>query len=706
MSAADACNGTSQVELNVRRVLSVTQAGGAIFTGENPDGRAVRVIASPKALPRVPCGGETWQVEGNFAVHPEHGLQLRASRCTYRLPQGRLLVRYLADNPAFQGIGETKALKLYAHFGDDLLAVLNAGRIDDLRPILTAEVAERLLAAWADKRLEASVIAFLDAHGFDARLVVKLRRAWGEQALSMLQQNPYYMLAFSGWQLVDRSAIDLNVALDDPRRLVGAVESVLHDRLQQAHTLTPASELSRAVAQRLRTPDASAAITLALAEGAIVGDSDSGFQSLGAAALEAGIAKRMHAMLADQPALQHGLFDKPVGAEWISKRIAEVEAQQGFSLNGEQQAAVHMALAHPLCLLTGGAGVGKTTVLRVIIALAEQMQLPVLQMALAGRAAKRMAQATNRPAMTIAKFLIAAKSGHLCVSEQSLVIVDEASMLDLPTLYRILRYMPDGARLLLVGDPAQLPPIGFGLVFHRLVESSVVPKSVLEQVHRQAAATGIPSAAAEIRRHVVPRLDAYCGQAHGVSFIDCEPGAILGHLFRLADRWDGDDWQILAATRHGAAGIDSVNDSFHQQLASARQLPGFRYAVGEPVIHLINDYERGLMNGTLGRIAEIVDSPQAGLRVDFEGQLHFLPTADLVERLSLAYAISVHKAQGSQFRRVAVVLTASRVLDHALVYTALTRGTDQVVFIGDRTAFESAVNRPAAATQRCVAFSV
>jgi exodeoxyribonuclease V alpha subunit len=349
--------------------------------------------------------------------------------------------------------------------------------------------------------------------------------------------------------------------------------------------------------------------------------------------------------------------------------------------------------------------VGKTTVLRVIIDIAKRLELKVLQMALAGRAAKRMAEATGHEAMTIAKFLHQANAGQIEVTPDSLVIVDEASMLDLPTAFRVLRHLPDGVRLLLVGDPAQLPPIGFGLVFHRLVQSSSIPLVELTEVHRQAAATGIPAIAAAIRGHVVPDLPLYSGSKPGVSFIECEPELVQEHLRKLGDDWSEDDWQVLGAIKDGPAGITAINWRFHE-LSDGDRLNGFQFGVGEPVIHLVNDYGRGLMNGTLGRIVEVRNNESPGLRVDFEGTEHFIPATEISERLELAYAISVHKAQGSQFPRVAVVVTKSRILDHALIYTALTRGIEQVVFVGDRSAFEQAIQEPALAHLRQVGFSV
>lgn len=691
------------VSVNVNSLVFVTADGAIIFSGRDTEGQRVRVVAANSALPRPPVVGEIWTVDGSYRNHPKYGRQLYATRASYTPPLGRLIVGYLADHPDFAGIGEAKAQALYEAFGNQLTSVLDAGDVGALQTILTASMAARLVAAWAEHQAEAAVIVFLDKHGFDTRLANKLRRVWGVQALPMLEQNPYYMLAFASWIRTDAAARKLGLALADERRLVGAVEAALYARLQNAHTLTPAPLLRQRVADLLGVAGkhAARALNLAVLEGAVVGDDAHGYQAIGAAALESHIAERLRSILAGEKATQ-GLFTSGFGPDWLAEAITENEVAQGFRLNQRQREAVVMAVVKPFSVLCGGAGVGKTTVLRVVIDIAKRQNQQVVQMALAGRAAKRMAEATGHEAFTIAKFLHQAKEGQE-LSRDALVIVDEASMLDLPSTFRILKHLPDGARLLLVGDSAQLPPIGFGLVFHRLVESAMVPQVELVEVHRQAASTGIPAIAAAIRDHRIPAIGQYTGRRAGVTFIECPTTLIQQQLERLALDWSGEEYQILGAIKDGPAGIVAMNQHFHEQCAG-EDLAGFK--VGEPVMHLVNDYERGLMNGTLGRVTAISGGDTPGLYIDFEGVQHFLAAAEVVDRLELAYAISVHKVQGSQFRRVAVVITPSRILDHALVYTALTRGVEQVVFLGDRQVFEKAIREPALVHRREVGFAI
>jgi len=691
------------VGLTVTSLVAASELGGAIFGARNSKGDYVRVVASGRAIHRPPVAGETWEVTGEYRYTAKYGQQLHARQCIYQAPRGRLIVQYLANNPAFVGVGEVKARALFEEFGDDLADVLTAGDIDRLSRVLARDTSSRLVAAWAAQRAEAELIDYLDARGFSPRIAGQLRRAWGVKAMDILEQNPYFMLAFATWRAVDAAARLTGVQPDDPRRVVGAVEAAMYKELQLGHTLTDHRTLLHRVRRLLGIGNADASLTLALEEGAAVGSEIVGYQPVGAAALEARIAERIRSMLAGEPTRQGMLFRDDEARESIDACIAELEREQGFEFNVAQRRAVDLSSTHPFSLLIGGAGVGKTTVLRAVIAVAVEQGAIVHQMALSGRAAKRLADSTHAPASTIAKFLAAIRAGKLQLDESAFLVVDESSMLDLPTMFRLLRNLPNGARMLLVGDPAQLPPIGFGLVFHRLAETTGVPRVELTEVHRQAANSGIPAVAEAIRRHEVPSFKGGPSGDVGVSFVECQPADTISCVERVVSGWE-DDWQVLAAVRDGAGGIRAINEHFHARNPGAPC--GNSLAVGDPVIHLVNDYEAGLMNGTLGFVMGCSDDLEKGLWVDFEGEDHLIPQADIEARLELAYAISVHKAQGSQFNRVVVVISESRNLDHALVYTALTRGVRQVVFIGHRVAFERAVREAPLAQLRRTAFVV
>jgi exodeoxyribonuclease V alpha subunit len=423
--------------------------------------------------------------------------------------------------------------------------------------------------------------------------------------------------------------------------------------------------------------------------------------------MERAIANRLRELLAGVPGPERNLFSINLPSI-IAGAITEFENSSQVRLSAGQRAAVAMALHQPLSVLTGGAGTGKTTVLQVIHRIAEQVGVPVLQMALSGRAAQRMREATGRPASTIAAFLRAAEQGSVDPESEALVVIDESSMLDLPVMYSIVRALPVRARLLLVGDPYQLPPIGFGLVFHVLADSPNIPKVELVEVHRQAESSGIPQIAREIRYGIVPPLSSFAGLCAGVSFIEAGDGDVMDHIRGVLTEWRGcDDAQILAMTKRGASGVRSINATFHAMASPTKpKLEGWGFAEGDPIIYLVNDYQKELWNGSLGRIECILSSNgRRSLLCCLDGARKEIPEEDL-HRIDLAYAITVHKAQGSQFKRVIVPIVRSRLLDRTLIYTALTRGMEQVVFIGDRDAFDAAITAPPHSRERQVGFSL
>ncbi len=508
--------------------------GGAIFSGRDAAGTYLRFVADCDRIFRAPIVGEVWSLEGESRRHSTFGDQVHVQKASLVQPTGRLLIDFLLKHPAFDGlgIGKAKAARLWAEFGPDLHTLLNKGDVEKLSYVVSEETAQKLAEAWRGVAEEASVISFLDHHGFDIRLANKLRTIWPEQTITKLRENPYRMLAFADWEKVDRMSRSLGVAQDDPRRQVAAVEAYLYRRLDAKHTLTAHAMLLDGVCGVMGTLNnsvARAAVDRAAREHAIIAAQD-GYQPLGAAVMETTIANRLRELLAGVSGPERNLFSINLSSI-AAEAMASFEESSGLQLNAGQRKAVEIALCHPFSVLTGGAGTGKTTVLQVIHRIAEQVSVPVLQMALSGRAAQRMREATERPASTIAAFLRAAEQGGVDPESEPLVIIDESSMLDLPQMYRIVRVLPVRARLLLVGDPYQLPPIGFGLIFQVLATSPNIPRVELVEIHRQARSSGIPQIAREIRHGIVPPLPTFTGVcAGGVSFIEAGEGDVMDHI--------------------------------------------------------------------------------------------------------------------------------------------------------------------------------
>ncbi|MBJ3784191.1 AAA family ATPase [Devosia sediminis] len=606
-----------------------------------------------------------------------------------------VIVRHLATNPSFAGIGFAKAAKLGEAFGSDLARVLADGDVQQFVPIVGREVAEGLIVAWREHLARGDTVVWLGEHGLDPRFAGKIVDFWGEEAPQRLNENPYILLAFTGFAKVDAAARSLGIAASDPRRLIAGAEAALYAGLDDRHTWMSNDDLVAGI-RRLLACDAQAAanaIALAIEDNAIEACGE-GWQAAGPAMMEQFVARRLEQMV--KPPMMEDLIAREVGADEVTAALEDWCRREDLVLDDEQRQAVEIGVRERFGIMTGGAGVGKTTVLKALVALCEQFGRSVHMAALAGRAAVRMSQATGRPASTIAAFLKAVAAHKIALGPESLVVFDESSMLDLPTFYKILRVLPDGCRLMLVGDPGQLPPIGFGLTFHVLAEAGIFPMVELQKVYRQTGVSGIPAVSRSIRNGIVPDLGRFEGKTAGVSFVPCGAEAMADAIVDVAAELGniGDEVRMLSAVKAGPAGILALNQRFHRIMAAGRGV-WMGYAVGEPVMFLKNDYQRGLRNGSLGKVL----AHDEGLVCDFDGQEHRFSQQDLSD-LMLAYAMTVHKSQGSQFKRVIVPVQRSRILDRTLIYTAVTRATDQVVLIGDTKGLRMAITDPPSASRR------
>ncbi|MEY9158501.1 AAA family ATPase [Bradyrhizobium japonicum] len=711
--------------LVVERILS-RRGFGMIFTGRDTQGALVRVKLDDGAAVGSPDVGETWSIEGDV-VQSQWGPQIEASRALRAMPSGRLMVEYLSASVA--GIGPTRAGRLWTHFGELLPEALDIGDVDALaaviepdRPALAPRLSAALVAAWKKMAGEGRLIEWLAAAGIsDIRLAKRLYVLLGDGAPAKLEANPWCLVPFLPWTRVDRLALKLSIENGHraprrlPRRLVGAADSVIKDLIAEGATAVSAPEFRAMLARKLE-PDAldlESAIELALRCRAVVTGSNGLLRAPGCAMMEEAVARRLKEMLRVPP-------------------DEDAATTQPEGLSDEQAAAVKKILATGFACLRGGAGVGKTHVTKAICEIWVALGGNLLLAAVAGKAALRLSRATGRLARTLHRTIgelderariqeelaeapeperrskLEARLRELAVAdERTLAIVDEASMLDLASLHKLLDRLPAGARLLLIGDECQLPPVSFGLTFHRLVRDVSIT-ATLSTVRRQAEQSEIPKVAAAIRRREIPVLASYADEHQGVFLVDAESReAIAEHVVRLHDTlYRLAETMIVTPVNESAVGVSGLNRRLHDAYVERTGLQELRgplgdlFSAGEPVVHRRNDYQRGLWNGSTGKVRRI-DRDRRSLTAIFDDEEHVFAPDELVD-VALGYALTCHRSQGSEAANVIVALPPSRLLDPSWLYTAVTRAKALAVIVGRRETIEDALRRPYADERRLV----
>lgn len=728
------------VQLRITSVRSRGRFGGVIFSGKTDEGDQYVAVCDHKLVPdsSLVDKGQHWTVRGIPTLRESVGsngfkikeTQIDAAQAELVRPSGRNIIAWIAECPDISGIGQVKATKLYDRFGPALIDHIEQKNITLLAEVISEDAAELLCHAFS-KHQVANTLLWLDRVGIRRRIGRKVTDFYKDKAQNNIETNPYVLISFeANWKTVDELARQrFGIAIDDSRRLEAAIEESLYRGLKDGHTCLPMGQLRPRLSNLLGNSLALADHALAIGATSFQYSEINGvYQPTGTYLIESYIAKRLHEMVAGEDAKgQSGLFSQLSGnLRTVDLILDTYERAYGITLSDEQRHAVLRSAGTHLSLILGGAGTGKTTVLKALYEVLEELQpgLVIYQLALAGRAAQRMAEATGRESMTIAGFLT--KTDPATISMGSVIVVDEMSMVDVILMYRLLRHIPSGVRLILVGDPSQLPPIGPGLVLHALAGLSSIPQTELKVVKRQSSASGIPQVAAAIRNHQSPKWAGYTGQVgSGVSFVNCTPALLEETVHRIYEELGGkgEDYslQILSITNADLGGVKNINAAFHSRYrqgaelvychdtefgkVGATTLDREPLKVGDLVIYTENDYLLGLRNGSLGKIiaALPVDEPDEPCCVcEFEGAEHHLNTQQ-TNALKHSYSITVHKSQGSQFKRVIVPIRESRLLDQTLIYTAVTRGVDQVVLVGDEQAAMKAIKAPASAARRHIA---
>ena len=675
---------------------------------------------------------QTQRIHGSYVVTE---LQIEVQQIQLVRPSGSQLIQWLADS--VKGIAEVKATKLWDTLGERFYEVLDIRDHEAIRSIIPSEqVRDGLFDKWAEDG-DAKTLRFVQERDIPLDLARKVIRFHKKSTIAALTEDPYRLLSFEGsWPRVDGIARDkFGIALDDPRRLAAALEEALYRVAERGHTCATLNDLQDTVGRLVKPYSApAAALAKALLQGKATGqfisreaaNGELMLHAPGTYIMERQCAEFVRALLLN-PETQQQLFPTDIDA-LIEGFEREERLHLGipeFALNDAQRRAVKASFENRFSIITGGAGVGKTTVLKALYRALDTLGRPRFQMALSGRATARMIEATQQPATTIAGFLRNVSAEEM--GPAPVVVIDEASMLDLVTFHRLVCKLPSGTHLILVGDPYQLPPIGAGLVLHVFCDLPNIPTTQLTEVKRQARESAIPAASLAIREGQWPTFAT--DDSGEVVFLPCADEQIIPTVLRLYEL-DRDNTQILGATRScHFAGVETLNRVCHGRYASTDrplmamneetgEVEATGFCEGDLLLYTANDWQRNLQNGCLGRLLEVFDEPvkvnigddeRPDIRVAlgravYEGVDHYILEGD-IDVMQHAYVITVHKSQGSQFRRVIVPVRKSRLLDRTFIYTAVTRAQVQVILVGNEDAVRDAVARPPKAFGRQVGLS-
>ncbi len=655
--------------------------------------------------------GEWITAEGHWEKNRDHGLQLRATNIRCQAPASLEGIEKYLGSGLIRGIGPVYAKKMVAKFGEKIFDIIegSSARLQEVEGI-GAGRRQQIKAAWAEQKGVRDIMVFLHSHGISTSRALRIYKLYGEDAIARVRANPYLLardVPGIGFKTADEVAGRLGFGHDSILRSRGGLQHVMSEAAGEGHTALPRADLLSSAGQLLGVDEdiVRGALERELADGLLFVEDITGESMVFSPALRAAeltIAETLLRLVKLPPKYPEIEF---------AKALPWVEAKTGKTLSPSQASALQQVLASRVAVITGGPGVGKTTLLDSLLKILAAKRVKFQLCAPTGRAAKRMGESTGHPALTIHRLLEFQPSGGFKRGkkqplETDLVVVDEFSMVDVPLMASLCRALPAQASLILLGDPDQLPSVGPGSILADLLSSGAVPSVTLTEIFRQAEASRIVRAAHEVRHGRVPEESAERGS--DFAFLHREdPVEIVKLVLRLVreeipKRLGLDplrDVQVLAPMHRGSLGIRELNSALQAALNPRRpnraeiERFGTLFRAGDKVLQTRNNYDKEVFNGDIGRIAAI-DAEERQVGVDFDGRRVLYDFGELDE-IEPAYAISIHKSQGSEFPAVVIPLAMQHflLLQRNLLYTGITRGKKLVVVAGQRKALATALRQ-------------
>jgi len=690
---------TGQVE----RITYTNDETGFTVARVAVEGRRDPVVVVGSFL--APTVGEIIEMRGEWGRHPKFGEQFKIVEYKVSVPatiQG--MEKYLGSG-LIKGIGPVMAKRIVDKFGEATLDTIeqDIAKLGQVEGIGRKRIA-MIKKAWDDQKEIRQVMLFLQTHGVTSGYAVKIFKEYGDRSIPILRNNPY-RLAMDIWGIgfvtADRIAGQLGFPQDSPLRIEAGLVYALDELAGDGHVFYPAGLLVEKCRDMLKIDQAAVETVLkgtSLRERIVIEDSGAGFEEkdqpvyLNAFHVaETGAARKMKDLIDTPKSVREVKADRAV--TWVQEEL-------GLALARRQVQAVKSALQDKVMIITGGPGTGKTTIIRAVLKIFSKIGVRVMLAAPTGRAAKRLSETTGHEAKTIHRLLeFNPLGGGFKKTEQDpldcdLLIVDEASMIDVVLMYHLLKAVPSQATFILVGDVNQLPSVGAGNVLGDIISSRMVPVVYLNEIFRQARQSSIIVNAHKINKGQVPSLESPEDGLDDFYFIEQEdPEETVGVIIELAARRIPnrfgldpiDDIQVLTPMHRGVTGAGHLNEALQNALnpgPPGLARGGAAYRLGDKVMQVRNNYDKEVFNGDIGRITR-VDREMSEVTIAFDGREIIFDYTEL-DQIILAYAVSIHKSQGSEYPAVIVPILPQHylLLQRNLIYTAVTRGRRLVVIVG------------------------